>query len=64
MQYHDDGLVEELLIVESGLDEVSLEANVPNGLYIAGTLVWDCWQVPVRTLNATVITRISRKKPT
>jgi hypothetical protein len=50
--------------VESGLDEVSLEANVPNGLYIAGTLVWDCWQVPVRTLNATVITRISRKKPT
>jgi hypothetical protein len=53
MRGSGDASIGELLKVENGLIESSLEAYLPKGLYIARTLVLDCWKVPVRVLSAT-----------
>jgi hypothetical protein len=45
--------------VENGLIESTLEPHLPEGIYIARTLVQDCREVPVRALNA-VATRSSQ----
>jgi hypothetical protein len=46
-------LLQSPLGVQNDLEEPSSEAQLPKGLYIARTLVQDCWEVPVRVLNAT-----------
>jgi hypothetical protein len=44
--------LESSLGVENGLVEQSPQAHLPEGIYIARTLVQDHWEVPVRVLNA------------
>jgi hypothetical protein len=46
-------ILESPLRVENGLVERSLQAHLPEGIYIARTLVQDRQKVPVRVLNAT-----------
>jgi hypothetical protein len=50
--------------VENGLVELSLEAHLLEGLYIARTLVQDHWELPMMVLNATRHEQMLRNGPT
>jgi hypothetical protein len=45
--------LESPLGVENGLVEPITQAHLPEGIYIARTLIRDCQKVPVKVLNAT-----------
>jgi hypothetical protein len=54
MRKGGDGSIGEPLGVENCLIEPSPEVHVPEGLYIARTLVRDQQEVPMRVLNTTL----------